>query len=46
MGLGVASIHELTPEHLIIPDGFHRAPGATRSVGVHAASGQHATVGG
>jgi heme/flavin dehydrogenase (mycofactocin system) len=46
MGLGVASIHELTPEHLIIPDGFHRSPGATRSGGVHAASGQHATVGG
>lgn len=46
MGLGVASIHELTPEHLIIPDGFHRAPGATGSVGVHAATGQHATVGG
>ncbi|MCW2829928.1 MAG: mftD [Aeromicrobium sp.] len=27
LGLGVASIHELTPEHLIIPDGFTRALG-------------------
>ena len=27
MGLGVADISELTPEHLLIPDGFHRALG-------------------
>ena len=25
LGLGVSSIDELTPEHLVIPDGFHRA---------------------
>ncbi len=27
LGLGVASIDELTPEHLLVPDGFHRAIG-------------------
>ena len=27
LGLGVASIHDLTPEHLLVPDGFHRACG-------------------
>ncbi len=27
LGLGVASIDELTPEHLLVPDGFHRALG-------------------
>ncbi|CAN5505760.1 mycofactocin biosynthesis FMN-dependent deaminase MftD [soil metagenome] len=27
MGLGVASIDELTPEHVLVPDGFHRALG-------------------
>ncbi|GAA1970805.1 mycofactocin biosynthesis FMN-dependent deaminase MftD [Nocardioides panacihumi] len=27
LGLGVASIDELTPEHLVIPDGFHRSFG-------------------
>jgi pre-mycofactocin synthase len=27
LGMGVASIDELTPEHLVIPDGFHRALG-------------------
>jgi L-lactate dehydrogenase (cytochrome) len=27
-GLGISSIDELTPEHLVIPDGFHRALGA------------------
>jgi isopentenyl diphosphate isomerase/L-lactate dehydrogenase-like FMN-dependent dehydrogenase len=26
-GLGISSIDELTPEHLVIPDGFHRALG-------------------
>jgi heme/flavin dehydrogenase (mycofactocin system) len=26
-GLGLSSIDELTPEHLVIPDGFHRALG-------------------
>ena len=34
LGLGVASIDELTPEHLLVPDGFHRdarsAVGMTR----------------
>jgi heme/flavin dehydrogenase (mycofactocin system) len=28
LGLGLSSIHELTPRHLLIPDGFHRAAGA------------------
>jgi pre-mycofactocin synthase len=28
LGMGVASVHDLTPEHLVIPDGFHRALGA------------------
>jgi pre-mycofactocin synthase len=28
-GLGLSSIDELTPEHLLIPDGFHRALGAS-----------------
>jgi heme/flavin dehydrogenase (mycofactocin system) len=27
-GLGLSSIDELTPDHLVIPDGFHRALGA------------------
>ncbi|MGH3996661.1 MAG: pre-mycofactocin synthase MftD, partial [Pseudonocardiaceae bacterium] len=27
LGMGVADIDELTPEHLIVPDGFHRALG-------------------
>jgi hypothetical protein len=26
-GLGISSIDELTSEHLVIPDGFHRALG-------------------
>jgi pre-mycofactocin synthase len=43
MGLGVASIHELTPEHLMVPDSFHRAAGLSGPVG--AASGRHATSG-
>ena len=25
LGLGVASVDELTPEHLLVPDGFHRS---------------------
>lgn len=29
LGLGVSSIHELTPEHLIIPAGFTREPGVS-----------------
>jgi heme/flavin dehydrogenase (mycofactocin system) len=29
LGMGLSSIHELRPELLIIPDGFHRALGAT-----------------
>lgn len=28
LGLGVSSIHELTPEHLVIPEGFGRRLGA------------------
>jgi isopentenyl diphosphate isomerase/L-lactate dehydrogenase-like FMN-dependent dehydrogenase len=31
LGLGVASIHDLTPEHLLVPDGFHRALGVPDS---------------
>ena len=27
-GLGVAAVDELTPEHLVVPDGFHRTLGA------------------
>jgi heme/flavin dehydrogenase (mycofactocin system) len=30
LGLGLSSIGELTPEHLLIPDGFHRAAGDER----------------
>ena len=29
LGMGVASVHDLTPGHLVIPEGFHRALGAT-----------------
>ena len=28
MGLGVASVHDLTPEDILVPDGFHRTLGA------------------
>lgn len=31
LGMGVSSIHELTPEHLVIPDGFTRTLGAPPS---------------
>ena len=27
-GLGISSIDELTPDHLVLPDGFHRTLGA------------------
>jgi heme/flavin dehydrogenase (mycofactocin system) len=27
LGLGLSSIHELTPDHLLIPEGFHRVAG-------------------
>jgi heme/flavin dehydrogenase (mycofactocin system) len=27
LGLGLSSVHELTPEHVLVPDGFHRALG-------------------
>jgi len=30
LGLGLSSIHELTPDHLLIPGGFHRAAGDER----------------
>jgi len=31
LGLGLSSIDQLTPDHLVIPEGFHRALGtATR----------------
>jgi len=30
MGIGAASVHDLTPEHLVIPPGFHRALGDSR----------------
>lgn len=29
LGLGVGSLEELTPEHLLVPEGFHRAPGTS-----------------
>jgi len=29
LGMGVESVHDLTPEHLVVPDDFHRALGAT-----------------
>jgi heme/flavin dehydrogenase (mycofactocin system) len=41
LGMGLASVGELTPEELVIPDGFHRAlgvPAAARS-GKRAAAG-------
>ena len=28
LGMGVAAVQDLTPDHLVIPDGFHRALGA------------------
>jgi pre-mycofactocin synthase len=28
LGMGVADVHELGPEHLVVPDGFHRTLGA------------------
>lgn len=28
MGMGVASIHDVTPDDLVLPDGFHRALGS------------------
>ena len=31
LGMGLSSIEELSPEQLLIPDGFHRALGATPS---------------
>ena len=34
MGLGVSSIHDLTPEHLVIPKGFDRALGTGREAQV------------
>jgi L-lactate dehydrogenase (cytochrome) len=33
LGLGLSSIHELTPEHLLIPEGFHRVAGSVPSAG-------------
>jgi heme/flavin dehydrogenase (mycofactocin system) len=27
LGMGVSSIHDVTPEHLVVPDGFHRSLG-------------------
>jgi isopentenyl diphosphate isomerase/L-lactate dehydrogenase-like FMN-dependent dehydrogenase len=31
LGMGLSSIHELSPDQLVIPDGFHRALGTTTS---------------
>jgi heme/flavin dehydrogenase (mycofactocin system) len=31
LGLGVCSIDELTPEHLLVPEGFHRSIGSATS---------------
>ena len=33
LGMGVASLDELTPEHLLVPDGFDRALGLTSLTG-------------
>ena len=41
LGLGVSSIDELTADHLLVPEGFHRAAGATGPVGV--ANARHAS---
>jgi isopentenyl diphosphate isomerase/L-lactate dehydrogenase-like FMN-dependent dehydrogenase len=27
-GMGLSSVHQLTPEHLVVPDGFHLTLGA------------------
>jgi isopentenyl diphosphate isomerase/L-lactate dehydrogenase-like FMN-dependent dehydrogenase len=27
LGMGVSSVHDVTPEHLVVPDGFHRSLG-------------------
>ncbi|WP_447643880.1 hypothetical protein [Nocardioides zeae] len=35
-GMGVSSIHDLTPEHLLVPEGFHRTLGDVPA-GAHAA---------
>jgi pre-mycofactocin synthase len=31
LGMGLSSVQELTPEHLVIPEGFHRALGVPAS---------------
>ncbi len=32
-GMGLSSVHELTPDHLVVPDGFHRALGVPKPAG-------------
>jgi heme/flavin dehydrogenase (mycofactocin system) len=34
LGLGVSSVHQLSPDHLVIPEGFHRALGVDTSTAV------------
>jgi heme/flavin dehydrogenase (mycofactocin system) len=34
MGMGLSSIHELDPEQLVIPDGFHRALGVPKPAAI------------
>lgn len=46
LGMGVSSIHELTPEHLVIHDGFHRALGVPAAVAVDPPPFEAARVGG
>jgi heme/flavin dehydrogenase (mycofactocin system) len=32
-GMGLSSVHELTPDHLVVPDGFHLTLGAPKPAG-------------
>ena len=43
LGMGVASIDELTPEHLLVPDTFHRALGVPASPIASVPAGRIAT---
>jgi heme/flavin dehydrogenase (mycofactocin system) len=37
-GLGVGSVHELRPDHLLVPDGFHRTLGVPHGAAVTSAA--------
>src|SRR5690606_21403106 len=43
LGLGVEDVHDLTPDDILVPDGFHMAPGRLRKVRV---AGGRAVAGG